>query len=50
MKLEVQERDGRGSSDSRRLRKQGMVPGVLIAATVLALNAASDLVRARRRG
>jgi len=27
-----------------------MVPGVLIAATVLALNAASDLVRARRRG
>jgi ABC-type dipeptide/oligopeptide/nickel transport system permease subunit len=28
----------------------GMVPGVLIAATVLALNAASDLVRARRRG
>ena len=28
----------------------GMMPGVLIAATVLALNAASDLVRARRRG
>ena len=28
----------------------GMMPGVLIAATVLALNAASDLVRARRGG
>jgi peptide/nickel transport system permease protein len=28
----------------------GMMPGALIAATVLALNAASDLVRARRRG
>jgi peptide/nickel transport system permease protein len=28
----------------------GVVPGVLIACTVLALNAASDLVRARRRG
>ncbi|HYZ19563.1 MAG TPA: 50S ribosomal protein L25 [Gaiellaceae bacterium] len=29
MKLEVQERDGRGSADARRLRKQGLVPGVL---------------------
>jgi large subunit ribosomal protein L25 len=29
MKLEVTERDGRGSSDARRLRNQGMVPGVL---------------------
>ena len=29
MKLEVTERDGRGSSDARRLRKEGMVPGVL---------------------
>jgi ABC-type dipeptide/oligopeptide/nickel transport system permease subunit len=28
----------------------GVVPGALIAVTVLALNAASDLVRARRRG
>ncbi len=29
IKLEVRERDGRGSADSRRLRKQGLVPGVL---------------------
>jgi large subunit ribosomal protein L25 len=29
MKLEVTERDGRGSSDARRLRKEGLVPGVL---------------------
>ena len=29
MKLEVSERDRRGSSDARRLRKEGMVPGVL---------------------
>jgi len=29
MKLEVKEREGRGSADSRRLRKQGLVPGVL---------------------
>ncbi len=29
VRLEVRERDGRGSRDSRRLRKQGMIPGVL---------------------
>jgi large subunit ribosomal protein L25 len=29
MKLEVTERDGRGSADARRLRKDGLVPGVL---------------------
>src|SRR4051794_961996 len=29
MKLEVSERDGRGSSDARRMRKQGLIPGVL---------------------
>ena len=29
MKLEVSERDGRGSADSRRLRAEGLVPGVL---------------------
>jgi large subunit ribosomal protein L25 len=29
MKLEVQPREGRGSADARRLRKQGLVPGVL---------------------
>src|SRR5438045_6724839 len=29
IKLEVKERDGRGSADSRRLRKQGLIPGVL---------------------
>jgi large subunit ribosomal protein L25 len=29
IKLEVRERDGRGSADARRLRKQGLVPGVL---------------------
>src|SRR5919201_2343550 len=29
VKLEVNEREGRGSADSRRLRKQGLVPGVL---------------------
>jgi large subunit ribosomal protein L25 len=29
MKLEVKEREGRGSADSRRLRKQGLIPGVL---------------------
>jgi large subunit ribosomal protein L25 len=29
MKLEVNEREGRGSADARRLRKQGLVPGVL---------------------
>jgi large subunit ribosomal protein L25 len=29
MKLEVQERDGRGSADARRLRRRGMIPGVL---------------------
>jgi large subunit ribosomal protein L25 len=29
IKLEVKERDGRGSADSRRLRRQGMIPGVL---------------------
>jgi large subunit ribosomal protein L25 len=29
VKLEVQPRDSRGSADSRRLRKQGLIPGVL---------------------
>ena len=29
MKLEVKEREGRGSADSRRLRAEGLVPGVL---------------------
>lgn len=29
VKLEVAERDSRGSSESRRLRKQGFIPGVL---------------------
>ena len=29
MKLEVNEREGRGSADSRRLRAEGLVPGVL---------------------
>jgi large subunit ribosomal protein L25 len=29
VKLEVNERDGRGSADSRRLRNDGLVPGVL---------------------
>ena len=29
VKLEVKEREGRGSADSRRLRSQGLVPGVL---------------------
>ena len=29
VKLEVAEREGRGSSDSRRLRREGMIPGVL---------------------
>jgi large subunit ribosomal protein L25 len=29
VKLEVKEREGRGSADSRRLRNQGLVPGVL---------------------
>ena len=29
MKLRVQERDSRGSAESRRLRKQGLIPGVL---------------------
>jgi large subunit ribosomal protein L25 len=29
IKLEVKEREGRGSADSRRLRRQGMIPGVL---------------------
>ena len=29
IKIEVQERDGRGSADARRLRKNGMIPGVL---------------------
>jgi large subunit ribosomal protein L25 len=29
IKLEVHERDARGSADSRRLRRQGFVPGVL---------------------
>jgi len=29
IKLEVNEREGRGSADSRRLRRQGLIPGVL---------------------
>ena len=29
VKLEVQERDSRGTRESRRLRKQGLIPGVL---------------------
>jgi len=29
VKLEVKEREGRGSADSRRLRSEGLVPGVL---------------------
>jgi large subunit ribosomal protein L25 len=29
MKLQVQDREGRGSAESRRLRKQGLIPGVL---------------------
>jgi large subunit ribosomal protein L25 len=29
IKLEVKERDARGSADSRRLRRQGLIPGVL---------------------
>ena len=29
IKLEVKEREGRGSADSRRLRRDGMIPGVL---------------------
>ena len=29
VKLEVQERESRGSAESRRLRKQGLIPGVL---------------------
>ena len=29
VKLQVQERESRGSSESRRLRKQGLIPGVL---------------------
>jgi large subunit ribosomal protein L25 len=29
VKLEVQDRESRGSADSRRLRKQGLIPGVL---------------------
>ena len=29
IKLEVKEREGRGSADARRLRKNGLVPGVL---------------------
>jgi large subunit ribosomal protein L25 len=29
VKLEVAEREGRGSADSRRLRRQGIIPGVL---------------------
>src|SRR5262245_15172405 len=29
VKLEVKEREGRGSADSRRLRKDGFIPGVL---------------------
>jgi large subunit ribosomal protein L25 len=29
IKLEVKEREGRGSADSRRLRRQGLIPGVL---------------------
>src|SRR5918912_942164 len=29
IKLEVKEREGRGSADARRLRRQGLIPGVL---------------------
>ena len=29
IKLTVKERESRGSADSRRLRKQGFIPGVL---------------------
>src|SRR5581483_7881448 len=29
VKLSVRERDGRGSADSRRLRREGLIPGVL---------------------
>jgi large subunit ribosomal protein L25 len=29
MKLEVKEREGRGSADARRLRREGLIPGVL---------------------
>jgi large subunit ribosomal protein L25 len=29
IRLEVRERDGRGSADARRLRKEGFIPGVL---------------------
>jgi large subunit ribosomal protein L25 len=29
IKLEVKEREGRGSADSRRLRREGLIPGVL---------------------
>src|SRR3954469_11334887 len=29
VKLQVQERDSRGSAEARRLRKQGLIPGVL---------------------
>jgi large subunit ribosomal protein L25 len=29
MKLQVKEREGRGSADARRLRREGMIPGVL---------------------
>jgi large subunit ribosomal protein L25 len=29
IKLEVKQREGRGSADSRRLRREGMIPGVL---------------------
>jgi large subunit ribosomal protein L25 len=29
VKLQVKEREGRGSADSRRLRKEGLIPGVL---------------------
>jgi large subunit ribosomal protein L25 len=29
VKLQVQERDSRGSAESRRLRRQGLIPGVL---------------------
>ena len=29
IKLQVKERDGRGSADARRLRRQGLIPGVL---------------------
>src|SRR5919197_475977 len=29
IKLEVREREGRGSADARRLRRQGFIPGVL---------------------